>query len=602
MKTHRLFPRRLVNLASLVATTSLLAGLAATPGCVDADVEDGENDSFASDGKSDGITEGSREAMAVLALVNGPTLTAAELKNDAGVTTRVATNIMKKRNGADALPGTADDDAFDTLLELDKVPYVGPATFNALLAYAKAKGLFSDGGKIEVVFSPQPAGATHTAKIAGLIRNAQKNVDIAMYSFSDPEVGAALADAVRRGVKVRFLFETAGTDKSIDPTVRAGSKSGKLETAGVDVRYVNKILHHKFLLIDGPRDEEARAKTGILVTGSANWSFGGAQTYDENTLFITGSNKANLAYQDEFNKLWEHSRDFALAMPLPYETSMLRIDGARIPAEEGIEPLFTSPNYMPGGTDGASWKVDTTSTVMADQWVKAIQRAQRSIHIASGHLRMRSVAEALIAKRAASPNVEIKVYLDQQEYISSSGHAAQVAKVDQCLAAATTDAAKRECKANEFLFSRQVADANIDVRIKSYAYRWDNSYAIQMHNKYMIVDGNELYSGSYNLSMNSEQGTFENCMHLSGAANAGVIAKFEGNFAKLWDTGRNEGVLATVRNQISTASSIPLVFTPVALTIKEFGELRTLIHDNCSVVDSAEYRTKASAHRFCPRS
>ncbi|MBP9087084.1 MAG: DUF1669 domain-containing protein [Kofleriaceae bacterium] len=597
-----MFGRRL---ATLVATTSLFAsfvGGLGTTGCVDADVEDGENDSFASDGKADGITEGSREAMAVLALVNGPTLTAVELKNDAGVTIRVANNIMKKRNGADAQTGTADDDNFETLLELDKVPYVGPAAFNTLLAYAKAKGLFTDAGKIEVVFSPQPAGATHTAKVAGLIRSAQKNIDVAMYSFSDAEVGAALADAVRRGVKVRFLFETAGSDKAIDLTVRASSKSGKLETAGVDVRYVNKILHHKFVLIDGPRDDAANAATGILVTGSANWSFGGAQTYDENTLFITGSSRTNLAYQNEFNNLWEHSRDFVLATVLPYQTSMLRIDGSRLPTEDGIDPLFTLPNYTPGGTDGASWKVDTASTVMADQWVAAIGRAQHSIHIASGHLRMRSVAEALIAKRAASPNVEIKVYLDQQEYISASGHDAQVAKVELCLSTATTDAAKRTCKANEFLFSKLVNDANIEVRVKSYAYRWDNSYAVQMHNKYMIIDSNELFSGSYNLSMNSEQGTFENCMHVSGAANAGVIAKFESNFAKLWNTGRTEGVLATVRNQISTAASIPLVFTPVSLTMKEFTDLRTLIRSNCAVVDSQEYRSKAATHRFCPRS
>jgi phosphatidylserine/phosphatidylglycerophosphate/cardiolipin synthase-like enzyme len=590
--------------ASSALLGSIMVGPLTSTGCLDdeSDIEDGENDSFPTDGKADGISEGSREAAAVLALVNDRAITVSELRNGGRLSNRVATRIIKKRDGADALPATADDDTFDTLAELDAVPFVGATTLRALVAFARSKGLLTDDApSMEVVFSPQPAGSTHTDKIAGMIRNARKNIDIAMYSFSDADIGTALADAVRRGVKVRFLFETAGTDKSLTDAALQASKSGKLEANGINVRFVNKILHHKFVLIDGPRDDAGAATTGALVTGSANWSFGGAQSFDENTIFIRGSAKTNLAFQHEFNILWEHSRDFALATPLQFEKSLLSIDNARLPADSSIEPLFTSPNYTPGGADGASWKVDTTKTVVADQWVKAIANARTSIHIASGHLRLRSVAEALIAKRAASPNIDIKVYLDQQEYISQTGHAEQVTRVAECVTAATTDAAKRDCQSKDFLFARQVADANIDVRVKSYAYRWDHSYAVQMHNKYMIIDGKELYSGSYNLSMNAEQGTFENCLHLSGPSSAAIVGQFETNFAKLWNTGRNEGVLQRVRTEIATAATIPLVFTPVSLTMTEFNDLRNLIRDNCSIVDSAEFRNNAAAHRVCQR-
>src|SRR6185503_12561957 len=92
----------------------LLAVSVALPACMDGDVEDGENDAFPS-GKADGgIDEGSPEAIGVLQLVNDSAETAATLKSGAGVSSRVAGNIVKHRDGADGMAGTADDDKFDT--------------------------------------------------------------------------------------------------------------------------------------------------------------------------------------------------------------------------------------------------------------------------------------------------------------------------------------------------------------------------------------------------------------------------------------------------------------------------------------------------------
>src|SRR5690349_15964845 len=151
--------------AALFLATALVI-----PACVsDDDIEDGETDAFPS-GKADGgIDEGSPEALGVLALVNDKSLSANGLKNAAHVTARVATNITKHRDGADGQPGTADDDAYDTLAELDAIPYVGPATLNALLDAARSRGLVASGAKIDVVFSPQPAEVTHNARIAKMI-------------------------------------------------------------------------------------------------------------------------------------------------------------------------------------------------------------------------------------------------------------------------------------------------------------------------------------------------------------------------------------------------------------------------------------------------
>ena len=103
------------------------------------DAEDGITDDAT--GKADSpISEGTANARLVLGLVNDGGVSDAELDNEAGLSTRVAEAIVKYRDGADREFGTADDNSFDTLAELDAIPYLGPAAMTALLAYAKRTG------------------------------------------------------------------------------------------------------------------------------------------------------------------------------------------------------------------------------------------------------------------------------------------------------------------------------------------------------------------------------------------------------------------------------------------------------------------------------
>jgi phosphatidylserine/phosphatidylglycerophosphate/cardiolipin synthase-like enzyme len=168
-----------------------------------------------------------------------------------------------------------------------------------------------------------------------------------------------------------------------------------------------------------------------------------------------------------------------------------------------------------------------------------------------------------------------------------------------CLAAAATETQRLSCLYNDFLFSKMLVDAGIDVRFKSYAYRWDHSYAEQMHSKYMVVDGKELFTGSWNHSMNSEQATFENELHVFGAQYAPLVSQFAQNFDAIWDVHRSD--LAALRTRITTDATIPLVFAPMALTYQEFGDLRALIRANCTGVDSDDFRNSPGAHRTCAR-
>ncbi len=122
---------RRVAASLLPLLTTVITGCVAddsTPG------EDGVDDVGLADGTSDGPTLSECEGSALLAYLNGGAT--ADAMKDKGVHTRAAENLAAHRDGADGMFGTADDDLFDSLEEVDAVPYVGPAAFGQLGAIA----------------------------------------------------------------------------------------------------------------------------------------------------------------------------------------------------------------------------------------------------------------------------------------------------------------------------------------------------------------------------------------------------------------------------------------------------------------------------------
>lgn len=134
----------------LTVVTTLAPLAACVGGSSSADVEDGEHDGLG--GKSDSVIEGSAQARGILALVNDPAIGVRELDLDVGLSSRAARNIIEHRDGADVEPGTADDDLFDTIAELDAIPYIGPVTMQVLLDEAVERGLVEEEAKIAVAW------------------------------------------------------------------------------------------------------------------------------------------------------------------------------------------------------------------------------------------------------------------------------------------------------------------------------------------------------------------------------------------------------------------------------------------------------------------
>jgi hypothetical protein len=111
-------------------------------GCEQPPAEDGRDDAFMASGKADtgGLVEGSAEAAAVLRVANECDLATLDDTNGVGLAHNAALNIAAHKLGGDGQAGTADDAPFETLADLDAVPYVGPIAFGKLLAYAKKLG------------------------------------------------------------------------------------------------------------------------------------------------------------------------------------------------------------------------------------------------------------------------------------------------------------------------------------------------------------------------------------------------------------------------------------------------------------------------------
>ncbi len=86
------------------------------------------------------------DAQRVLAFVNYPGTDADLLDHAVGLDSRAAQNIVARRNGADGVSPSADDQPFTTLAQLDAVAYVGDAALQKLSVYSAA--------------NPPPAGET----------------------------------------------------------------------------------------------------------------------------------------------------------------------------------------------------------------------------------------------------------------------------------------------------------------------------------------------------------------------------------------------------------------------------------------------------------
>jgi len=503
------------------------------------------------------FAEGSPEARAIRAVANDQQLTVEDYDSSEGVGLhkKAAENLVDYRDGDPNTP--EDDNFFDSLAELWTVPYCKKSCLISLLDYAKENGLYGGNENISVIFSPQSGQDTHLQAIANTIdAEADETIDIAMYSYSHQEpVKGALIRALDRGVKIRFL---ANTDLA-----NSSSKGGALEEIGIDVRRVTKIMHHKFAIIDGPRDANTldRAADTFIISGSGNWSGSAATKYDENTLFFTGYAELALRLQRDFDYLWAGSKDVVHVDGFVWDQTTGNISDELIAQHEdpNTHAYLTSFNFAPTSSQG--WSVLGT-TVVTDELVKAIGAAQTSLHIASGHFVNEQIAAAVVAALENNPNLYVDIALDCQE-TSKGGNIATL--------------------------KSQIEDLGGTIQYKCNTYRWHYKFAKQMHHKYMIIDGTDLYTGSLNFSDNAETNTFENMLLFKGEEHRALVDSYLANHEMVRSYGHENGgqELTWLMEEVETGTTVPLTwYNPISMDLDTFHDLKDAIRDRCPATKS----------------
>jgi phosphatidylserine/phosphatidylglycerophosphate/cardiolipin synthase-like enzyme len=108
------------------------------------------------------------------------------------------------------------------------------------------------------------------------------------FSFTHDDLGAAMRASANRGVDVRGIFETRGSETEY-------SELTSLYCAGLPVRQDGNpsAFHHKVIVIDGE----------IVVTGSFNFSNNADRSNDENVIVIANRDVAD-HYLQEFDRRW----------------------------------------------------------------------------------------------------------------------------------------------------------------------------------------------------------------------------------------------------------------------------------------------------------
>jgi phosphatidylserine/phosphatidylglycerophosphate/cardiolipin synthase-like enzyme len=127
--------------------------------------------------------------------------------------------------------------------------------------------------------------------------------------------------------------------------------------------------------------------------------------------------------------------------------------------------------------------------------ISEIRKAAQTIDIAMYYLSSRSIAQALV--QASQKNVRVRVVLDQGQEIEAASKSSYLIK-------------------------------------HGFQIKYHLGFGL-MHNKFAIIDGKSLITGSFNWTLTAEEKNEENLLIIT---DKGTIEKFQERFNYLWNTSR----------------------------------------------------------------
>jgi phosphatidylserine/phosphatidylglycerophosphate/cardiolipin synthase-like enzyme len=332
------------------------------------------------------------------------------------------------------------------------------------------------------MFSDQTQISSHLIRA---IDATKKTLDIAIYELAIREVRDALVRAKGRGVKVRIVMDQSHLypEKS---TAHRTPEVQSLVDAGFELKTLRGgdaygIMHNKFAVFDG----------ALLETGSYNWTRAADTQHYENALFDDDATRI-ASYQSYWNWMWSSARvvddknpparivldEHGHSAPLPPAPQ----DSARSLSFNGVS--LPRESYTPHGTSA--------------NIVAAIDAARETVVVANFSFTHADLIESL--KRAKDRGLKIRVVFDRYQY----GFLKEMA---------------------------EMVDLGFDVRLSNGK---DGQKGV-MHNKFVVLDGKLVETGSFNWTFNGELNNYENAAFLDAPDDAAAWAAY---FERIWNQGR----------------------------------------------------------------
>lgn len=143
-------------------------------------------------------------------------------------------------------------------------------------------------GTVEVLFTPWDDAEGALLRVIG---QARQSIHVQAYSFTSRNIGWALGEAKRRGVRVEVLADH-------ESSKNRNSLIDQLHGSGIpvwfEVRYA--AAHNKVMIVDG----EGPAPT--VVTGSYNFTYSAQARNSENLIIFRGNVPLARAYLDNWRR------------------------------------------------------------------------------------------------------------------------------------------------------------------------------------------------------------------------------------------------------------------------------------------------------------
>jgi len=443
--------------------------------------------------------------------------------------------------------------------------------------------LLSDGTLIESYFAPTDDAETHA--IVRAINQAQTKINMRTFFLTDQTIADALEDAKDRGVTVRIILdaESAQNEYSLHQDLRNYGISLKVENWG-------GTEHIKAFSVDNY----------IVVLGSQNFTSSGNTSSDENVLYIQNRPMA-AAFDSAFDTAWNSiSNTWASADPDPESSDSpgslsdlldndhddLTDEGApesinTTSTADGAINVYFNRQAIPAGASSGS-NIANYNVNLEDKLTARIATATSTIDMATYELELPNVVDELIDR--ADNGVRVRIVADAKDPLnedtsedasykrarvfyekilrgadntigtSDDGHILadsvifavedSTFRTSYGLPSTPTGLSSVTVKVgNDTKSGYLLADGelkNTNGGLNNY-YSWGD----QMHNKFVIVDGTWVWTGSWNFTVNDTFGSEANrtANIRSGHTNHGVeirstslASAYIAEFEEMWGT------------------------------------------------------------------